>query len=188
MTIDTSKYKKRGVDLKGFWNPDLGPIHCIPVAAKLFDSNMDESKASTLLVVTLVEKCEAIVSKSEDDPDETAHVETQIGDQVGVWYKPGMAAIKTLCGVPVVIMYERDAKGEIVTKKMKKKGMNPMKCFDVLSESNPMKVIPVIEDTRDKSANVNTLLAPAKASRTSPSSKPSDAPAATGTDDDDIPF
>lgn len=186
MTIDTSKYKKRGVDLKGFWNPDLGPIHCIPRAAKLFDGNIDETKPSTLLIVELVEPCEAVVAKSEDDPDETEHVATQTGDQVGVWGKPGMAAIKTLCGVPVLIEYERDSKGQVVTKKMKKKGVNPMKCFNVLSETNPNKLIPVIEDTRIKSAHLNTLLAPAKSSRLAPNNKTPDQ--SQPNDTDDIPF
>jgi len=181
-------YKKRGIDLVGFWNPNHGPIHGIPRAAKLFDSNLDASKPSTLLILELVEPCDAIFSKDEDDDAEK--VTTQTGDLVGVWSKPGLAAIKTLCGTPVFLQYERDAKGEVVTKRMKKKGMNAMKCFEVLSKTNPMKTIPVLEDSRRESAHVNTLLAPAKSNKPlAPISAPSQTEIEVNNDaDDEIPF
>lgn len=180
-------YKKRGVDVVGFWNPDKGPIHCIPRAAKLFDGNIDKSKPSTLLIVELVEACEAVFSKDEDDDAE--QVPTAKGDVVGVWAKPGMAAIKTLAGEPTIIQYDRNPDGTVKTKAMKKKGMNAMKCFEVLSARNPMKPIRVLEDTRVESAHVNTLLAPAKRSR--PESHPENVPSQTDIvlpDDDDVPF
>jgi hypothetical protein len=176
-------FKKRGVEVVGFWNPDLGEIVCIPRAAKLFDSNLDERKPSTLLLCELVEPCSAILAKDEDD--DAQPVTTKVGDLVGIWAKPGMAAIKSLCGVPVLIQYERAEDGSIKTKAMKKKGMNPMKMFDVQSASNPMRTIPVLEDARKLSAGVDTLLASAKASAKRAEPLPA---ASVGNDDDDIPF
>jgi len=176
-------YKKRGTDVVGFWNPDLGEIHCIPRAAKLFDSQLQKSKPSTLLLCELVEPCSAIVAKDEDDDSQL--VTTKIGDLVGIWAKPGMASIKMLCNEPCLIQYERNPDGSVKTKAMRVKGMNPMKLFDVSSAKNPMRVIPVIEDARNESAGVNTLLASAKASakRAEPASA-----VGVGNDDDDVPF
>jgi hypothetical protein len=184
MTATREGFKKRGVDVVGFWNPDLGEIVCIPRAAKLFDSNLDEQKPSTLLLCELTEPCSAILAKDEDD--DAQPVVTKAGDLVGIWAKPGMTAIKSLCGVPVLLQYDRNADGTVKTKAMKKKGMNPMKLFDVQSASNPMRTIPVLEDARKASAGVDTLLAPAKvfAGKTAPvgnASAPTD-------DGDDVPF
>ncbi len=184
--MNTEQYKKRGADLVGFWSPDLGPIHCKPLGAKLFDSNLDESKPSTLLICELVESCSAVTTK---DDDEAELVPTNAGDLVGVWFKPGMAAIKTLRNEPCIIEYEREQNGDIKTKKMKKKGMNPMKCFSVSSAKNPMRNIPVIEDARVNSAHHRTMLAePKNTPRTS--IKPDDQPSLpVGPEDlDDVPF
>lgn len=179
-------YKKRGIDVVGFWNPEKGSIHCIPRAAKLFDSNLDKTKPSTLLIVELVEHCEAVFTKDEDD--EAEPVNTKPGDLVGIWGKPGLAAIKTLCGEPTLIEFERNADGSVKTKAMKKKGMNPMKVFSVMSAKNPLRVIPVVEDARRESAHVNTLLAPAKSAAPLPPlpSAPQGTPVPD--DDGDVPF
>src|SRR5436190_19159494 len=123
--MSTEGYKKRGTDVVGYWNPDLGEIHCIPLAAKVFDGNIQKARPSTLIIVELVEPCECVFTK-EDNPN-TEKVITRAGDRVGVWAKPGMAAVATLFGEKVLLRYERDEKGEIKTKKMKKPGMNPMK-------------------------------------------------------------
>ena len=133
-------YKKRGVDVVGFWNPDMGEIHCIPRAAKLFDSGLNKSRPSTLLIVELVEPCGAITAKDEDD--DAQPVVTAKGDLVGIWGKPGMAAIKSLCGEPTLIQYERDKAGNVKTKAMKQKGMNPMKLFVVESAKTPCALSP----------------------------------------------
>lgn len=177
-------FKKRGIDVVGFWNPDMGPIFCIPRAAKLFDSALDKTKSSTLLICELVEPCGAITAKDEDDDAQS--VPTNKGDLVGIWAKPGMAAIKTLCGEPCDISYERDKDGNVKTKAMKKKGMNPMKLFSVESAKNPMKNIPVIEDARRESAHRDTLLSPAKSSKPLPPAPPESQ--AAPLDDDDVPF
>lgn len=181
-------YKKRGIDVVGFWNPELGEIHCIPRAAKLFDSQLNKSRPSTLLIVELVDPCSAITAKDEDGDSET--VATKKGDLVGIWGKPGMAAIKTLCGEPTLIEYDKNPDGTIKVKAMKQKGMNAMKLFSVSSAKNPMRVIPVVEDARRESAHVNTLLAGAKSSKPlAPlSDAPASAPGAAPEDDDDVPF
>lgn len=181
-------YKKRGVDLVGFWNPELGPIHCIPLGAKIFDGNIDKTKPSTLLVVKLVEPCTAVTMKGDDEDEDPDLVQTHEGDMVGVWAKPGMAAIKTLAGEPCIIRYELDDSGSVKTKRMKKKGMNPMKCFEVLSARNPMKVIPVVEDTRRESAHVQTMLAQPKQVKANQPPAPTDTPSTSTDDDDEIPL
>lgn len=181
-------YKKRGIDLIGFWNPELGPIHCIPLGAKIFDGNIDNTKPSTLLIVKLVEPCDAITIKGDDEDEDPELVKTAAGDMVGVWGKPGMAAIKTLAGEPCLIRYELDDSGAVKTKRMKKKGMNPMKCFEVLSAKNPMKVIPVVEDTRKESAHVQTMLAAPKLVKAPPAPAPSEPQPSSTDDGDEIPF
>jgi hypothetical protein len=176
-------YKKRGTDVVGYWNPDKGVIHCIPLAAKVFDGNIQKARPSTLIIVELVDPCECVYMKEDDDNEQ---VTTSAGDRVGIWAKPGMAPIATHFGEKVLLRYDRDEKGEIKTKKMKKPGMNPMKLFDVLSARNPMKLIPVIEDTRVESAAVRTLLTGPK-----PAQRKVEAPSQSdnmGNTDDDIPF
>jgi len=150
----------------------------------VFDGNIQKARPSTLIIVELVEPCDCVYKKEEND---TEKIVTGAGDRVGVWAKPGMAAVATHFGERVLLRYDRDEKGEIKTKKLKKPGMNPMKLFDVLSARNPMKLIPVIEDTRVESASVRTLLTGPK-----PAQRRVEAPSQpdnTGdTGDDEIPF
>jgi len=181
-------YKKRGIDVVGYWNPELGQIHCKPLAAKIFDGNIDKTKPSTLLIVQLLEPCSAVTMKGDDEDEDPELVETKEGDMVGVWGKPGMAAIKTLAGEPCIIRYELDDTGAIKTKRMKKRGMNPMKCFEVLSARNPMKVIPIVEDARRESAHMQTMLAAPKQVKPASAPAPTGAPEASPDEDGDIPF
>jgi hypothetical protein len=132
-------FEKRGGDLVGFWDPDFTPIHCIPRSVKLFDGNIEPDKPSILLTVELVKA--AGVRPPKDAEGGEAPFAAPPGSLVGVWYKPGMRAIRDLCGVPVWMTQE----GEKDTGKP-----NPMKLFDVRSDKTGTR-IPVTEDTREES-------------------------------------
>lgn len=169
-------YKQAAEDVSGYWDPDDGPIHCIPRGAKIFDGNIDKTKPSTLLLCELVGNQKMRLAKPDGAPKDTKGdlVELPSGTIVGVWGKPGMKAIRNLADCKV-FMYQE---GEKDTKKP-----NPMKLFKITFTGPGNKQIPVLEDTRDKSADVRTMLAgPKNVSR----SRPSDNTGAT--DDDNIPF
>lgn len=142
-------YEARSTDIVGFWDPEKSPsLHFIPLEAKLFDSDLDASKPSTLIFGKLVDGCLLKTPKGDED------TEGEPGDLIGVWFKPGMAALKDLCGVKV-FMYPT---GEMETGKP-----NPMKTFDIHSRSKGTR-IPVTDDKRDKSKHVTTLLSGPKVS------------------------
>jgi hypothetical protein len=73
-------------------------------------------------------------------------VECKRGDIIGVWYKPGMSAIKQLGGVKVFLY----PTGEIDTGKP-----NPMKTYDVLSRTKGTE-LQVSQDGRKESRHVST--------------------------------
>lgn len=185
-SVPVPNYTKRGADIVGTWNPDKDAIHCIPGYVKLFDGNIDKTKPSILIICQLVEPCGGIFAKNGEAMEQ---VQTKAGDIVGIWYKPGMISIKTLRGAKCFLRYERDATGEIVTQKMPKKGMNPMKKYEVMSDKNTMKTLIVSEDVRVESAHVNTSFA-------GPKPKPVAVDSGNGTaaspdydlDDGDVPF
>ena len=170
-------YTKRGTEIVGYLNPDLGGVHIIPHFAKLFDGNINKSKPAILLVCELVDASDAIVTKGWEEGKPT--VATKPGDQIGIWYKPGMAAIKSLGGQKCYLEYERDANGKVVKKKIPNKP-SPMPMFAVSSNSTMTAPIPVLEDTRRESANVDTPFAPAKSATPLPP-----LPAATASDSAD---
>jgi hypothetical protein len=114
---------------------------------KLFDSKIEPSKASAIIVGKLVDPIALLAPGGEDDI-----VEGKVGDIVGVWYKPGMSAIKKLGGVKV-FMY---LTGEIDTGKP-----NPMKTYDVTSLTKGTE-LQVTQDSRQKSKHVETAFAGAR--------------------------
>lgn len=130
-------FDKKGGDLVGFWDSDLTPIQCIPRSVKLFDGNIEAEKPSILMTVELTKP--AGVRPPKDDG--SAPFVAPTGSLVGVWYKPGMKAIRDLCGVEVWMKQE----GEKDTGKP-----NPMKLYEITWKVNGTR-IPVTEDLRDKS-------------------------------------
>ena len=120
-----SEYKEQSSDIVGFWDSLSGDtIHMIPRFARLFDSKIDPMKSSTLLIAELVEPIEV----------QNADGETVIADKgqtVGIWTKPGMSALRDLCGVDVY-MYQDG------TKEMGKG--NPMYLYKVLSKARGTKL------------------------------------------------
>ena len=132
-------FTERGGDLIGFWDPELTPIHCIPLSVKLFDGNIEADKPSILMTVELVSPAGVRPPKDTEAGEEP--FVAPAGSLVGVWYKPGMKSVRDLCGVPCYIT----PNGEKDTGKP-----NPMKLFKVESKETGTR-IPVTEDTRDES-------------------------------------
>lgn len=141
-------YEERGGDVAGFWDPEYNALHFIPRTVKLMDSSIDSEKVSALVTGELVEDAE--LRKSGDDGE---IITAKKGALVGVWYKPGMRAIRTLGGVPVYI-YADGAKDV-------GKG-NPMRTFKVLSKAKTGARILIESDSRKDSAGLNTDFDPPK--------------------------
>ena len=149
-------YTEQSSDIVGFWDSDEGPpIHFIPRSCRMFDSKIDPKKTSTLVVGELVDDLPVTTADDEE-------VLATKGQKVGVWTKPGMAALKELAGVPVY-MYQD---GEKDTGKP-----SPMKLFKVMSKGRGAK-LPLTGDYR----KLSKPTAPAR----------SEHPDMTS--DDDIPF
>jgi hypothetical protein len=108
-------YETRTSDIAGFWDPDLGPIHFIPQYAKAFDSHLEKAKPTIIIVGHAVGPNRIVTAEDED-------IECKSGDVIGVWYKPGMAQLKDLCGAKVFMQYTGDKDvGKV----------NPMKEFQI---------------------------------------------------------
>jgi hypothetical protein len=113
-------YEKKTVDLVGFWNQDAGPLHFIPRSARAFDNKVEKSKHSILIMG------ESVGTNPVINADEE-RFECKAGDVIGVWYKPGMVAVKDLADVRVFMF----ASGEKDTGKP-----NPMTTYEVGSAKN----------------------------------------------------
>jgi len=161
-------YKKRTTELVGFWNMEKGAVHFVPKMARVFDSDIEPSKPSILLIGDSVGS-NPILDK--EGVEKTA----SDGQPIGIWYKPGMNAVKDLMGVKV-FMY---LTGEQDTGKP-----NPMKTFDVLSKSDGQTLF-ITEDYRRKSAHVE-LPFPIKGKETHSAKASDDDEDFSG--DTDIPF
>lgn len=145
-----SGYEDRSSDVVGYWDPDYGDLHFTPVSAKMFDGQLNPEKASILVTGKLDSPC--VISKGdEQDPNKKKLGKGAIGENVGVWLKPGMRDLIHQCGIATRVAF---AGTKDVHKG--KRGMNPMKVFTVSSDK-PGTRIPVIEDRRDKSKGAPTL-------------------------------
>lgn len=162
-------YQKQATDIVGFWNPDKAEaIHFVPLEVKLSDSKLEKHKTSALVVGKLVD---AILLQAPGEEDDV--VQGKVGDIVGVWYKPGMSAIKQLAGVKVY-MYMT---GELDTGKP-----NPMKTYDVLAQTKGAE-LHVTQDNRKTSKHAETAFAGA---RTGDAKSNAAQPPEQGADD--VPF
>lgn len=138
-------YRKQSIDVVGYWNPaESGPIHFVPRMVKLFDNVTEETKPSILIIGQLIDDMR--VDAKDDATGKFEPVDAKSGDNVGVWYKPGMRAIVNLCDAKVWMNQE----GERKTGKP-----NPMKLFSVLSPG-PNKRFSMIFDEREESAGRQT--------------------------------
>jgi hypothetical protein len=161
-------YQKQATDIVGFWDPKYSEsVHFVPLEVKLFDSKIEPNKPSTIVVGRLVDAITLLAPGGEDDA-----VEGKTGDIIGVWYKPGMSALKNLAGVKV-FMYMT---GEVDTGKP-----NPMKTYDVLSKQKGAE-LHVTQDSRKKSRYVETPFAGARGDARQNAANPPEQGA------DDVPF
>ena len=162
-------YKKRSTGIVGSYEPSLGGVHIVPLFVKLFDGNIDPKKPSCLIVCRLVDATDAVTTKGWEKDQPGIHVKA--GEQIGVWYKPGMSDILSLGGEECYLEYERDDKGKVATKKIPGKP-SPMPLFSVTTLSNVTRQIPVVEDTRRLSAHVDTPFTKAKSAEPLPGPAP----------------
>jgi len=132
--------------VEGYWEDEKSAILCIPRFARVFDGNIVKERPSLLIVVELT--APTTVSLKIEGEDEYDVFTAEKGRMVGVWGKPGMRAIKDLCGVEVW---------------MKRSGVkntgkgNPMITYDIRAKQLGTR-IPITEDTRDYSEGVPTFL------------------------------
>jgi hypothetical protein len=142
-TIDPSLipegYQERTDDVKGFFNEEYGSIHFVPVEVKAMDSSQDAEKASGLIFGRLLSPCMLATKVGE----ETVPVQGEEGDIVGVWYKPGMRAIRNLAG-EAVFMFLSGHKD--VGKQ------NEMGVYTIMSQGQGAP-LPLAEDLRKASAS-----------------------------------
>jgi hypothetical protein len=133
-------YEKKTSDLAGFWNQDQGPIHFIPRSARAFDNKTDTMKTSILILGESVGQNPVI---NQDDE----RFDCKAGEMIGVWYKPGMVALKDLADVKVFMFVS----GEKDTGKP-----NPMTTYEV---GTPPKargtMLYITEDFRKKSLHTS---------------------------------
>jgi len=131
-------------DVVGFYDIDTeAVIQFIPREATLMDGSIDAVKTSILIFGELVAPCKLMESSKSGNV-----IQAKAGEQVGVWAKPGMKALRNLAGVHVV-MYPDGTKDV-------GKG-NPMTVFKVLAKAKGAKLAGV-EDRRDKSKGQETWL------------------------------
>lgn len=134
------------VDPVGYWDEEAGPCYFIPKYAKVFDGNIEKAKPAVLIMGTLTASTQLYVGKG----DEQETFQGKEGDFIAVWGKPGMAALKNMCGIPVKLWQE----GEKDTGKP-----NAMKLYKVATKGAVNESpLPIQEDTRDKSFGVTTFL------------------------------
>lgn len=156
-------YLDRGTDLDGFW-PGVEPLHFIPHGRRVFDSSIDPTKTSTLVVGELV------AATVLEHPETKQPFKAPVGAKVGLWTKSGMAALKDLAGV-AVFMYPDGEKDVGRPSKMK--------VYKILSKLAG-KRLPVLSDYRMKSK-------PAAPADLSSPATPTPAQGST-IPDEDIPF
>ena len=120
-------------DTAGQW-VRCSPIQGIPRSAKLMDSNMDEEKSAALVLIELTAPCVVDVEGEFQLAD--------VGQVVGVWYKPGMRALRWLRDVEVWMK-------ESGTKPTGKQ--NDMITFDIRAPERGSPML-ILEDFRETSA------------------------------------
>ena len=96
-------YSNKSEDVVGFCDIETqGPLHGIPRAAKLSDSKSEKNKSSMFVIFEVIDNVQVTVNEGKDN-EQTIVAKT--GEMVGVWTKPGMKGIRTLCGCKVWMNY-----------------------------------------------------------------------------------
>ncbi len=142
-------YEKHTGDVLGFHDlEEQGPIHGIPRGAKISDSKIDAKKPSSFIIFELLSPCKYTEGTGDEAQEHTA----KKGDMVGVWTKGGMRALRNLCDREVFFFHtgEKKLKG-------RPDAQDPMKTYDFHVKPGKPKLIPIIEDTREKSINEKSM-------------------------------
>lgn len=133
--------KEQSDNVDGFWVPETNghALDFIPRNVRLSDSKLDPKKTSPLITGELTAVCPLVTSDGEV-------IDGLAGMSVGVWYKPGMSAIRNLAGVRVFMFQD----GEQDTGKP-----NAMKVFRVHAAKKG-EPLPVAADNRKQSRGVKS--------------------------------
>ena len=123
-----ANYTRATTEIAGFWSEKIAPsIHFIPLSVTLSDNKQDANKVKIIVLGTLVDPCELAIAGGQT-------VEGKVGETVAIEYRPGMSAIKDLCGVKCVMYQEGTTpiKGRML----------PMKNYEILRSGvgRPLKV------------------------------------------------
>src|SRR4249920_611049 len=151
-----ANYKEKTSDLVGFWNPDKGPVHFVPRFARSFDSNLEPTKHSIIIMGEAIDVM-MVLNKDHDE------VQCKAGDTIGVWYKPGMNAIKDLADVAVFmypsghqetgkpnpmvtfkLAHQKDGNPLLITDDFRKKSLHTTLPFPL--KNKPKNAAPVADD------------------------------------------
>ncbi len=136
-------------DVLGFHDlEEQGPIHGIPRGAKLSDSKLDATMPSSFVIFELLSP----TTYTEGTGDEAEEKQAQKGDMIGVWTKGGMRALRNLCDREVFMFHtgEKKLKGRPAAQ-------SAMKTYDFHVGKGKPKLIPIIEDTREKSTEAKSM-------------------------------
>lgn len=142
-------YQKYSGDVVGFHDLEKqGPIHGIPRGAKISDSKIEPDKPSSFVIFELIDGCKYY----EGTGDDAEEKEAKPGDMVGVWTKGGMRGLRNLCDRKV-LMFHTGAK----KLKGRPDAQSPMKTYEFHVAPGKPKLIPIIEDTREKSVGRKSM-------------------------------
>ncbi len=142
-------YQKHTGDVLGFHDfEEQGPIHGIPRGAKISDSKIEPRKPSSFVIFELLSP----TKYTEGTGDDAEEKEAKKGDMVGVWTKGGMRPLRNLCDREVFMVHtgEKKLKGRPAAQ-------DPMKTYDIHVKPGKPKLIPIIEDTREKSVGEKSM-------------------------------
>jgi hypothetical protein len=136
-------------DVLGFHDlEEQGPIHGIPRGAKISDSKLEPRKPSSFVIFELISD----TTYTEGTGDEAEEKQAKKGDMVGVWTKGGMRPLRNLCDREVFMFYSGEKK-----LKGRPAAQSPMKTYDFHVGAGKPKLIPIIEDTREKSVGEKSM-------------------------------
>lgn len=174
--VPDASYTEVSSDIVGFWT-QANVLHGVPLHIKLFDSEIEPTKPSILITVRLTEDLE-VVKGAKDGHEE---IVAKAGQTVGVWARPGLAALAKACNCDVYVVPD----GE---KDIGKPSM--MKLFKVYAKGAQSR-LPVDDDYREQSAKTKTRWLPNDYRATAPK-KPrpeySDTNGYDSGDEDDVDF
>lgn len=89
-------YEERSSSVSGFWTEET-PIHFRAEEVHLFDSALNPTRASALIIGRLKADCPLV--SSEKTP-----VQGRTGELVGVWYRPGLSALPNIGQADVYVV------------------------------------------------------------------------------------